>query len=936
MMRPGRRLRALLVFVSLTVVGLAPQRALAQGGTSTASVSGRVVDASGGVLPGVAVTLTNEATNQSRMVTTDDQGVYRFAGLTPGKYAIATELEGFAKFAQTGMTLQVGSAVDLNITLRLSNVSETVTVTGQAAIVERAKMDLSTVISRDQIETLPTISRNFLDYALLTPGVNIDERTTGQGIGLKVAGARDKDGALIVDGLWNTDESFTFPKVKYSQDAIGEFQVATIGGAAEFGRSVGGIVSAITKSGSNAFSGSAYGYFRNKTLNSEEFLSAKQGLPKAAYDREQWGGSFGGRIVANKTFFFAAADRAAETTPFNNRITAENAAIIGLPPADVGNIPQYRKDTFSMAKLTHIVNSNNTLTANYAMTYDVISNFNSSFATRGRTGLWHSIDNTLWVQWTRIAHEGNWLHDLKVGYIPRNFYNTDRDEGGPPLVADGQLRSTFAPSVNITNVANFGGGYDLLDMFTKPVQGVYSTTVFKKNHTLKFGVDGMWVHFVYLRYEGPRSATYSFSSIANYLAGRYTTYTQSFGPAGLARTHSYLSAYAQDSWTASPRLTVNYGVRWDGDDISAYRDQDYGSSWRNFGPRLGLSYDVSGKGRTLLKFASGLMFDRLWENPITPTYYNNKYVGQQVSATWNFGQPGAPVYPNTIPGEDLPANAPVGVRNVYITPDPLRMPETLQFIGTIEHALSDNFSVSVSALGTRSWHKENPFDTNLIWGNPADPNGVCCFTRADSSFRQINQYQYRSEASYAGVVMSTQRRLRSGLRFGGNMTIARSYDQGENYSTAPNDVRYFSAEYGPAGDVPTFTGTANGSKDITKAAQLSWVFRLRSGLRIDPKSGPTVDLNGDGSFNDRTPTLARNSFTGPWTHSVDMRFTWNVPINPAKVQLTVEAFNLYNKENWRTLNTLYGPDPNNPNPVFGTPLSYNAPRQVQLGARFSF
>src|SRR5437870_8077771 len=108
MMRSGRRLRALLVFVSLTVVGLAPQRALAQGGTSTASVSGRVVDASGGVLPGVAVTLTNEATNQSRMVTTDDQGVYRFAGLTPGKYAIATELEGFAKFAQTGMTLQVG------------------------------------------------------------------------------------------------------------------------------------------------------------------------------------------------------------------------------------------------------------------------------------------------------------------------------------------------------------------------------------------------------------------------------------------------------------------------------------------------------------------------------------------------------------------------------------------------------------------------------------------------------------------------------------------------------------------------------------------------------------------------------------------------------------------------------------------------------------
>src|SRR5206468_6139586 len=116
---------------------------------------------------------------------------------------------------------------------------------------------------------------------------------------------------------------------------------------------------------------------RNKTLNSEEFLSAKQGLPKAAFDREQWGGSLGGRIVANKTFFFTAADRSTETTPFNNGITAPSAAIIGLPAADVGNIDQYLKDTFSMAKLTHIANQNNTLTATYAMTYDVISNFNS-------------------------------------------------------------------------------------------------------------------------------------------------------------------------------------------------------------------------------------------------------------------------------------------------------------------------------------------------------------------------------------------------------------------------------------------------------------------------------------------------------------------------------------------------------------------------------
>jgi len=168
------------------------------------------------------------------------------------------------------------------------------------------------------------------------------------------------------------------------------------------------------------------------------------------------------------------------------------------------------------------------------------------------------------------------------------------------------------------------------------------------------------------------------------------------------------------------------------------------------------------------------------------------------------------------------------------------------------------------------------------------------------------------------------------------MTIARAYDQGENYSTMPNDIRFLSADYGPSGDVPTFTGTANGSYDVNRAMQLSWVFHIRSGLRIDPKVGPTVDLNGDGNFNDRTPGLARNSFTAPSTNSLDARFTWNLPVHPGKVQLTVEGFNLYNRANYQNIQTLFGSDPNNPNPLFGTALSYYPPRQVQVGARIAF
>src|SRR4051812_20595756 len=175
----SRQLCSWLAAAALAAGLAAPPPALAQGGTSTASVSGRVGDDTGGVMPGVLITIINAGTNQARSNVTDDKGVYRFAGLNPGRYTVTAELEGFAKFVQNDVLLQVGGAVDLNITMKLSSLSESLTVSGQAAIIEAAKTDLSTVISRDQIETLPTISRNFLDYALLTPGVVKDERTTG-------------------------------------------------------------------------------------------------------------------------------------------------------------------------------------------------------------------------------------------------------------------------------------------------------------------------------------------------------------------------------------------------------------------------------------------------------------------------------------------------------------------------------------------------------------------------------------------------------------------------------------------------------------------------------------------------------------------------------------------------------------------------------------
>jgi hypothetical protein len=924
----------LLVLCVWTMV--APAVASAQGGTTTAVLSGRVFDGTGGTLPGATVTVVNIATNQSRVVLTNDEGVYRLAGLTPGKYSLTAELQGFATFVQPEITLSVGSAADLNVTMRVSDVAETITVTGEAPIVDRANTALTSVISHDQIEALPTNNRNYLDFALLTPGVAEDVRTAGQGIGLKFAGARGKEGSLLVDGIWNTDESFTFAKIKYSQDSIAEFQVVNIGAAAEFGRAIGGIVSAVTKSGTNAFSGSGYGYFRNKALNAQEFLSKQQGLEKTDFDRAQWGGSLGGPIVRDRTFFFGAADRATENTPFNNGILPENGRILGLPPEDVGDVNRFLNDTFALGKITHKVNDNNTLTGSYAMTFDVISNFQSAFATRSRIGKWDSTDHTAMFQWTRVARASNWLHELKAGYMPRRFHNTNRDEGGPPLTPNGSLRSSAAPSVNITRVANFGSGRVTLDMWTKPVQVIYSSTVFRNRHSFKFGADVMGVDFLYLRYTGPAFGQYNFSSLDAYLRGEYTTYTQTFGPPGLGRYHTYAAGYAQDSWQLSNRVTLNYGLRYDMDVGTAYRDQQYGEDFDNIAPRFAASIDLSGRGTSILKIGGGLFYDRLWQNPITPTYYNNKFVGQQTSATWRFGQPGAPVYPQTFSGDELPPGAPVGIQNVYIVPDHVEVPQTWQVVTTLDHALTPSLSTSISGVWTRSSHKEMLIDANLVWGNPADPDGVCCFATRDRNFRQIQQYLYDGRAEYLGLVVSAQQRMRGGFRVGVNGTLAQSKDQNENWNTQLDDARYPERDYGPNGDTPTFSMSANGSYDLNRAMQLSWIFQARSGLAIDPKVGPTLDVNGDGNFNDRTPGLARNEFRGPWVHSLNARFTWRLPIRGSRAELTAEGFNLYNRANVRELETLYGTNRSTPNPAFGSARSYNPPREVQLGVRFTF
>jgi hypothetical protein len=884
------------------------------------------------VLPGVTITVTYLATKQTRTVITNEEGRYTIAGLPPGRYSMSAEISGFATFLRPEITLYVGSLATIDPVMRVSTLQETITVTGDAPIIESARTDLSTVINRQQIDSLPTNSRNYLEFTLLTPATVENVSTTSQGVGLNVGGARAKEGSLLVDGFWNTDESFTFPRLKYSQEAIAEFQVVSMGGTAEFGRAIGGIVNAVTKSGTNLFSGSGYGFFRDTSLNAQDPLSEQRGAPKSEFERQLYGGSFGGPLVANRTFFFGAVERLQEDTPQDNNVTAENGAALGLPAEDIGAVTGTLRDTFAMGKVNHRLSDNHSLQVAYVLTKDENFSTFSAFATRSRRSRLTSTDQAFQAQWTGIVANGQWLHEVRASYFPRDYALDSPNVGGPPLTAEGQLRQSQAPAVNITRVANFGQGRLQLEMFTRPWHAIYSSTISKSNHAIKFGVDGMFVDFAYLRYAGAPTGTYNFASLDTYLQGRYTTYSQTFGEPRIDRYHSYVSGYIQDSWAATRRLTLNLGLRYDIEWLSKYQGLEFGNQdTNNFGPRVALSYDLTGSGRTIAKFSNGLYYDRIFQNPITPTFFEHRDILQQVSATWNFGQAGAPVYPQTF-ANALPANAPLGVRNVYITPDDFDVPVAYQAVASVEHAFRADFAVGASVLYSRGWDKEVLYDRNLEFSEATQR-----FVRPDPNFRAIRQYSYEGKAEYTGLVLEARKRMSSKFFFATNATIARAYDQGDNFSTQVEDPRFPEHEYGPQVDTPRFRMTANGSYDFNRFASISAIFRARTGFAYDARAGSTVDLNNDGNFNDRVPGFERNSFRMPGNTSMDMRFTWTLPFGATRrLQTTFEAFNIYNSDNIRTVDNQWGTNPATPSAAFGQPLSYFNPREVQLGLRYLF
>lgn len=897
----------------ILMVGVLALASLAAGQSfERATLQGVVNDASGAPMPGVSVTVRNVETNLTRETVSAQDGRFVVPGLAPGTYDVRAELAGFRAAVQAGVQLQVGQTQTVNFLLEVGAVSEEVTVVAESALVETTRSDFSRVVGEAQIDNLPINGRNFLDFATLTPGVVLNQSTAINGIGANVGGARSRNGSVMVDGFNNLDDNFTSPRLIYSQEAIREFQVLTLGYAAEFGRATGGIVNAVTKSGTNRFEGRAFYYYRDKALNARNAFETGE---KADFRRYQWGGIAGGPIVENRAFYFGSFERQDFNSPTVVTISPGVAQAIGLPASELGTHQKVDDTTSVLGKVNFNPSGSNTFefTAAYSDFYRRNLTGVGGLATPSSGTGTESKDYLYAFKWSRVFAGGRLLNEFRASYNPRDFFVIAQGEG---------------PRVAISGVATYGRATNSPNsQWTDQGQIINHVTWNANKHDVKFGVD-MYPVRSEIYFPGGEFGSYSFPSLDAFLAGNYNSFSQAFGENTFVFDHQFYAFFVQDSWRVLPRLTVNAGLRYEYERQPSYKDRKYPEDTNNLGPRLGFAWDTLGDGRAVVRAHVGLFFDKNFNNIALNTFRGDG-VTTRSYAFQNRTQPGAPAFPNLLTSEpDASRRSSLDIRLMVEDPS---IPQAWQSSTAFEYALGRNMSATVSYLRNDQKYQY----VNLIRNRFTFINGVR--QRPDPTVGAISVYDPSGKSRYNAMTLELTRRMADNYQFNVSYTLGDAKADSNDFGSTFIDENNRQWDYGPTPDDVRHNLVVSGSYVVPRLKlNVGGIFRYNSGRPYSASAG--ADLNQDGVINDRAPgfTDKPNSFRGDTLKRLDLRLTWRPSLGGrAPLELIGEVFNVFNDVYYTSVNTVWG-NTSTARATFGTPLTAADPRVIQLGARFTF
>lgn len=641
-------------------LGAGARDAFAQGQASSGQISGAVRDSAGAAVPGAIVRATNTQTALERTATSSTDGLFNIVLLPPGTYNLSAQASGFAKAELANVEVAVGQTTDANITVGVGGVQESVTVTAEG--VQTTAVQADSLLTLESIRNLPINGRRFQDFVTLTPTAQVDPQR-GQ---ISLAGQRGINTSINVDGadynqpffggLRGGERSNFAPTIP--QEAIREFQVVATGFSPEFGRSTGGIVNAVTKSGSNSFSGSAFYLHRPRELvrNHEFFTQLEEFLGKdvnAAPTQQQWGGSIGGPIVRDKMFFLFAYEQQRFRNP--REVFFENLAPFTPTPATQQAFDFYRslQQTFNQTNDSRVyfgkadfnLNASNQLSVRYNQsTYEGLN------ATSVGNALFPTVTSALSNNGTEQDRSRTVLGQLN-STLTTNLYNELRVQYSREERP--RLANAERPTVTAAFIGNFG-----TVNFLPTTQSDWRFQVFNNltyiagNHTMKFGAEVNHTHaqqtfgfnqFGVFTIAGGNPATIldilSYTpSITTGVVNRFdstdVTYLRQIGNLQAAYDVDLFSLYAQDSWRIRPNFTLNYGLRWDGqfnpapeanNDVLLNRLSNFQANNRfpigvrvdptqipdagnQLSPRVGMAWDPFNNSKTVIRANAGIYY----------------------------------------------------------------------------------------------------------------------------------------------------------------------------------------------------------------------------------------------------------------------------------------------------------------------------------------
>jgi len=831
MLFPGRFLVSLMKgaaragFALLLAGLLTACVARSQGNQGT--LEGAVVDQSGAAVPDAKLTVTNDATGITFYATSDSSGLFTIPVLPVGTYTVEVEHAGFGKLRQKNVTLTVGAHLNLSLTLAVAGQAAAVTVTGETPILETTRSQVSTTVNDTAIENLPTNGRNFINFALLTPGVSLDVR----GGDISFAGQRGTLNSLIVDGSDNNNTFFGQSvgrtgsgraPYQFSEDAVQEFQVNSNAYSAELGHAGGAVINVVTKSGTNDFHGAGFEFYRDQSLNANDPINIINHRPKSPYHFNQFGGDIGGPIRRDKMFFFFDYDGQRNTLP--NLVflgvappanpTANQQAALTYLEARAGSWTRTQNQNVYLGKVDWRLKDNQLLSVRYNAQRFVGNGFENG-------GPQNSLEHTGASEVTTDTLTGSLTSTISssIVNVARAGYTRDNEPG-------------LANSINPEGTVREGGISDLVvgrnffsPRFTNIHRGEFGDTLsfIHGRHTIKTGANAM-VDKIANFFPGNFSGAYVFNSLEGFgcdLSGggaacftgpdAADTFTQAFAGTGTTgpTTNPNLEEYSffgQDEWRVRNDLTLNVGLRYDLDLIAQPPTLNPSASLAaagiftnrihndhaNFGPRVGIAWTPIGS-KLVVRTGYGIFYGRTPAITVGTAFSNNALNVQ----TLTFTLAGIPQYPNTKCGAPVatPSCAPTGgtsgAPTIFVFQPNYHEPQVQQANLGLEYQIRPTMSVQVSYLWVKGTHLTRTLDINQQGPETPATVGFVGSTetatvnritqpRPIAGFARIEEFQSNANSFYNGLTVQVNK------RFSHNYQLLASYTFGKVIDNTPD------------------------------------------------------------------------------------------------------------------------------------------------------